>query len=174
MEAALLLGLTGVRTVCLNQWHCTLFENAEKLDFTMKGINIYDHCERNPSEPLDIKLIEYIFVDLLAGGQTIGQAIRLLFTPYRRPKPELEGILGKHLLCQRFSIFLPPATFSCILIIILGEEDKQSGSDKSKQTSEETEQQNKEEEETINISRSWYNMVCYGAPNLMVTQLSKP
>ena len=31
-----------------------------------------------------------------------------------------------------------------------------------------------EKEDQININRSWYNMVCYGAPNLMVTQLSKP
>ena len=38
VETALLLGLTGVRSVCLNQWHCTLSENAERLDVTMKGI----------------------------------------------------------------------------------------------------------------------------------------
>ena len=24
------------------------------------------------------------------------------------------------------------------------------------------------------MNRSWFNMVCYGVPNLMVTQLSKP
>ncbi len=37
VETAVLLGLTGVKTVCLNQWHCTVAENAEKLETTMKG-----------------------------------------------------------------------------------------------------------------------------------------
>ena len=63
---------------------------------------------------------------------------------------------------------------SNISIHFQGEDDKQSGSDKSKQAAEDTTDQSKEEEENININRSWYNMVCYGAPNLMVTQLSKP
>ena len=27
---------------------------------------------------------------------------------------------------------------------------------------------------SMEMNRSWYNMVCYGVPNLMVTQLSKP
>ena len=62
---------------------------------------------------------------------------------------------------------------SDISIRFPGEDDKQSGSDKSKHTAEDTADENKEEE-NININRSWYNMVCYGAPNLMVTQLSKP
>ena len=67
-------------------------------------------------------------------------------------------------------------TWGCTKIPIRfpGEDDKQSGSDKSKQAADDTADQSKGEEESPNINRSWYNMVCYGAPNLMVTQLSKP
>ncbi len=37
VESAMLLSLTGIKSVCLNQWHCTLAENAEKLETYMKG-----------------------------------------------------------------------------------------------------------------------------------------
>ena len=63
---------------------------------------------------------------------------------------------------------------SNISIRFSGEDEKQSGSEKSKQPADDIADPSKEEDETININRSWYNMVCYGAPNLMVTQLSKP
>ena len=43
VETALLLGLTGVKSVILNQWHCTLMENTEKLQITMNGKFIITH-----------------------------------------------------------------------------------------------------------------------------------
>ncbi|KAK2192882.1 hypothetical protein NP493_21g08032 [Ridgeia piscesae] len=55
VETAMLLGLAGVNCVLINQWHCSLQDNAEKLDILMK--------------------------ELLAGGKTTGHAVHTLLVP---------------------------------------------------------------------------------------------
>ena len=124
VETALLMGLSGLRNICVNQWHCTLQENSQKLDDSMK--------------------------DLLANGLTIGQTVRLLHIPYRRPKPEEEET---------------------------GEEvENQSKTETEKEKGDESTElanQSKESEKPV-PSYMWYNMVTYGAPNMLVTQVSKP
>ena len=123
VETAMLLSLAGVKCVFLNQWHCTLHENAEKLDITMK--------------------------DLLAHGKTSGETVRLLFTPFRRKRDEAEGA---------------------------GEAKGQSNDPKVAGTEASQDAEglgDRGQAEIATVNQSWYNMVCYGLPNLMVTQLSK-
>ncbi|CAH1258230.1 CFAP46 [Branchiostoma lanceolatum] len=64
LETAMLLSLSGVGCVLTNQWHCTLEENAQKLNKVMK--------------------------DLLGIGKSSGQAVRGLFIPHLI-KEEREG-----------------------------------------------------------------------------------
>ncbi|XP_019625811.1 PREDICTED: cilia- and flagella-associated protein 46-like isoform X2 [Branchiostoma belcheri] len=64
LETAMLLSLSGVGCVLTNQWHCTLEENAHKLNKVMK--------------------------DLLGIGKSSGQAVRSLFIPHLI-KEEREG-----------------------------------------------------------------------------------
>ncbi|KAL3864704.1 hypothetical protein ACJMK2_006363 [Sinanodonta woodiana] len=139
VETAMLMSLTGVKCVLENQWHCTLAENAEKLKTTIK--------------------------DLLEGGKSTGEAVRLLFCPYRRKKPQPEGEGD-------------------------GEEhDAQSEAGKSQggksqhdsgksqiSASEHSPDMAEhvlssgEEAEMMEVNRSWFNLVCYGLPNLVVSQ----
>ena len=41
VETAMLLSLAGVNSILTNQWHCSLHDNAEKLDTLMKGTAIH-------------------------------------------------------------------------------------------------------------------------------------
>jgi hypothetical protein len=46
VETAMLTSLTGIKCILGNQWHCTLAENAAKLNITMKGMsNCYMKCK---------------------------------------------------------------------------------------------------------------------------------
>ncbi|KAK3094754.1 hypothetical protein FSP39_005768 [Pinctada imbricata] len=66
VETAMLASLTGIKSLMANQWHCTLAENANRLQVTMK--------------------------DLLEGGKTTGETVRFLCNPGMRKvaKPEVE------------------------------------------------------------------------------------
>ena len=44
VETAMLTSLTGVKCIIENQWHCTLAENASKLNSTMEGNITLSHC----------------------------------------------------------------------------------------------------------------------------------
>lgn len=82
-----------------------------------------------------------------------GEALRLLFAPYRRKLPASEET---------------------------GEaEDGKSEAGKSLEGSQRAESQASEKtatteqdyKESIDVQRSWFNLVCYGLPNLIVTQV---
>ncbi|XP_053406399.1 cilia- and flagella-associated protein 46-like [Mercenaria mercenaria] len=134
VETAMLTSLTGIKCILGNQWHCTLAENAAKLNTNMK--------------------------DLLEGGMSTGEAIRMLFTPYRRKIPVTESGEGEE--------------------DTGGESDKKEDETKSmgdgsvtdrSQASDKTSTTVQEYKENIDIQRSWFNFVCYGLPNIVVTQL---
>ena len=72
-----------------------------------------------------------------------------MFTPYRRQKPEEEPA----------ETAPEPST---------GEETDAETATMTEEISSDGQLLSGE------MNRSWYNMVCYGIPNLMVTQLSKP
>ena len=85
--------------------------------------------------------------DLLEGGKTTGETVRLLFSPSMRKvtKPEGEGES-------------PPGG---------GDEEKEEGGEDK---SPENTQRSKEPEQPP-VESAWFNMVCYGLPNLMVAQI---
>nr|XP_022339451.1 cilia- and flagella-associated protein 46-like isoform X3 [Crassostrea virginica] len=118
VETAMLVSVTGVKCLMANQWHCTLAENANRLKVSMK--------------------------DLLEGGKTTGETVRLLFAPHQRPQPKSET-----------------------------ETEKAPTPDKEGEgkEGEETLDSKGPEEKELQLDRSWYNMVCYGLPNLMVAQV---
>ncbi|XP_056005172.1 cilia- and flagella-associated protein 46-like isoform X7 [Ostrea edulis] len=120
VETAMLASLTGVKCLMANQWHCTLAENANRLKVSMK--------------------------DLLEGGKTTGETVRLLFTPNQREQPKTEV-----------------------------EEKPPSPNDPANEMGENPEQNMAEKEseglKEPQLDRSWYNMVCYGLPNLIVAQI---
>lgn len=88
-----------------------------------------------------------------------GEAIRMLFTPYRRKIPINEAAEGEG---EETG----------------GESEKKEDDSKStdgsvtdrSQTSEKTSTTAQEYRENIDIQRSWFNFVCYGLPNIVVTQ----
>ena len=47
VDTAMLLSLAGINVVCSNQWHCTLQENAHKIDIAMKGLLLLLHVLRH-------------------------------------------------------------------------------------------------------------------------------
>ncbi|XP_065923991.1 cilia- and flagella-associated protein 46 isoform X6 [Magallana gigas] len=118
VETAMLVSVTGVKCLMANQWHCTLAENANRLKVSMK--------------------------DLLEGGKTTGESVRLLFTPHQRVQPKTET-----------------------------ENEKAPTPEKEGAENQGTERSDdmRPDEKEIQLDRSWYNMVCYGLPNLMVAQV---
>ncbi|XP_060585472.1 cilia- and flagella-associated protein 46-like isoform X2 [Ruditapes philippinarum] len=129
VETAMLTSLTGIKCILGNQWHCTLAENAAKLNITMK--------------------------DLLESGLSTGEAVRMLFTPYRRKIPLTESGEAEGEEADKKE-----------------DESKGDGSvtDRS-QTSDKTSTTVQEYKENIDIQRSWFNFICYGLPNIVVTQM---
>ena len=87
--------------------------------------------------------------DLLAGGLTTGQAVRLLIAPQQRKKPETEEAAQAK---------------------VEENKDKEEGDEDDKK---EDDDKLVKDEEPTNIKRNQFNMICYGLPNMMVTQLSK-
>lgn len=85
-------------------------------------------------------------LDLLEGGKTTGETVRLLFTPNQREQPKTEV-----------------------------EEKPPSPNDPANEMGENPEQNMAEKEseglKEPQLDRSWYNMVCYGLPNLIVAQI---
>ncbi|XP_064631435.1 cilia- and flagella-associated protein 46-like isoform X3 [Lineus longissimus] len=121
-NAAMLLSLIGTKTVMLNQWHCTLAENGKRLDEMMQ--------------------------DLLAGGKTMGQALRLQYTPMQRPVEAEEG--------QEMAE--------------VGNDEEMDEPVAGSEVEPEEDGINLEESAAENSpDRNLYNMVCYGLPNIMVT-----
>ena len=87
-----------------------------------------------------------------------GEALRMLFAPYRRKLPASEeteeGEDGKSEAGKSQE----------------GSQRAGSVSDRS-QASEKTATTEQEYKENVDVQRSWYNLVCYGLPNLVVTQV---
>ncbi|CAH1785035.1 unnamed protein product [Owenia fusiformis] len=132
LETAMLLSLTGVKCVMSNQWHCTLMENADRLEASMR--------------------------DLLPKGKSTGQVARYLLSPAKRRSDELEAERLKE----------------------EAENKNKTGDPDPKAKGHEADGQEVDDEEEVEPveppmepNRSWYNMVCYGMPNIVVTQLSK-
>ena len=96
-------------------------------------------------------------VDLLEKGKTSGQTVRRLFTPHQRYMEEKEAEDTQDEAASQGK----------------GQSESGSGQDKEEGHMTDEPDQLDEMEERFKMKRGWYNMVCYGLPNLMVTQLSK-
>lgn len=113
-------------------------------------------------------------LDLLEKGRTTGQAARLMYEPARREKLELEAAKAKQAEEQSKSKKKAGGKAT--------DEKAAKTDDKHKVPEpvpspvvrdEEQEEENKVDEVPV-PSRYWYNLVCYGLPNLIVsTQSSK-
>ena len=97
--------------------------------------------------------------DLLAEGRTTGQTVRMLFTPYRR-KVEEDPAESTGADTERSK----------------GKESVSEGKGSTASPAVEAEGQEEVVQDTDTepiMKREWFNMVCYGLPNLMVTQIGK-
>ncbi|XP_071090002.1 cilia- and flagella-associated protein 46-like [Haliotis cracherodii] len=167
VETAMLVTMSGVKCLMANQWHCTLAENSNKLHISMK--------------------------DLLEKGRSTGETVRLLFSPLKRQQQEaaaaaqleaesvaaesqkVEGGARRESVAQKGDAHRGKDTES-----IKGgkkasprtesrpgsKEEITEGVDDPDKDKEEP----KEEEELV-VQRDWFNMVCYGLPNLIVSQV---
>ncbi|KAH3789472.1 hypothetical protein DPMN_167743 [Dreissena polymorpha] len=97
--------------------------------------------------------------DLLEGGMSTGECARMLFAPHRRklPKPEETA---------------PPEGADA------GGKNEKDKEEDVKSVMEDSltdrslfSDKTSTVEESVDAQRSWFNMVCYGLPNLIVTQL---
>lgn len=138
VETMMLISLAGVKSVMANQWFGTLAENAQRLNDTMK--------------------------DMLDSGKSNGEAIRMLFTPYRRkvesdePEPsEQQSVTDQKM-------------------------DKTDSHREKAQSETETSYTERSQDidrsmmepkdlDLPELESAWFNMVCYGLPNLIITQL---
>ncbi|XP_035825239.1 cilia- and flagella-associated protein 46 [Aplysia californica] len=151
VEAAILASLGGIRCVIGNQWHCTLAENANKMHATMKY--------------------------LLEKGKTTGQALYLLQNPM--VVYEEEKALQKAAEAGKEATSEPPTGRKKSIAHEKGSvkdgktdakseaaiEVKPSESDPDKDVEE-----SKEEEDMPVVTRSSFNTICYGMPNIIITQ----
>ena len=87
-----------------------------------------------------------------------GETLRMLFAPYRRKIPESEE-------AEEAEDGKSEAGKS-------QDESQKDGSvtDRS-ETSEKTATTEQDYKENIDVQRSWFNLVCYGLPNLVITQI---
>ena len=114
----------------------------------------------------DIKLhqrITIFIVDLLAKGKTTGQAMRLLCDPPRRraeEKKEAEALAEADPKAAAAQQQQAEEAAAAAAAAAEGEEGA-------------TEGEAVPEEEPLLMNRGWFNMVCYGLPNMMVTQIGK-
>ncbi|KAK7109057.1 hypothetical protein V1264_013170 [Littorina saxatilis] len=173
LESAMLTSLSGTRCVLANQWHSSLAENTDKLNLTMR--------------------------DLLEKGKTTGQATRLLLNPRKRheeqkatqvrenpasPRDQQHGKDGKDggsknkkddSSSKKGDDSLSKkgddsgkgdgASEKCGSVVesVFGEVASEAGDP------DKDEEELKGEDLNV-IRRSWFNMICYGMPNLIVTQ----
>ncbi|PIK55742.1 putative tetratricopeptide repeat protein 40 isoform X6 [Apostichopus japonicus] len=173
VDTAMLLSLTGVSCILANQWHCSLTDNARNIQTILKAI--------------------------LETGRTSGQTVRRMFIPHWRPQGEEP--LGEEEEGEEDKVGTPqpgqgkekdgagkPAdkkvksadSKSSKASRGGGQKGKPPTSGKKKQSRDEAElavvqQESKEDggakEEDVFLKRNWYNVVCYGLPNLMVANV---
>ncbi|BFY98171.1 hypothetical protein BsWGS_01212 [Bradybaena similaris] len=148
LETAMLTSLSGIRSILQNQWNCSLEENAHKINLTMTS--------------------------LLQKGKTTGQTAYLLQNP--------QMVLMEEKLAQSMA-----AKTKEIAALKDGKKNKEEGNvpkdkpktkDKDNDTIRDEEQNKPRDDELVKetasqvgtVSRSVFNMVCFGMPNLIVTQ----
>ncbi|XP_025093435.1 cilia- and flagella-associated protein 46-like isoform X2 [Pomacea canaliculata] len=138
LEMAMMVSLAGTKCVLTNQWSCTLAENTNKLELTMK--------------------------DLLERGMSSGQAVRLLLSPPKRRA--LEERLAAEELASAPSVSQK------------GKDKDAKGSEKQKSKVQSVEppisddpdkDRESPKEKPAQPQSDWFNMVCYGMPNLVIT-----
>ncbi|XP_070541399.1 cilia- and flagella-associated protein 46-like isoform X2 [Ptychodera flava] len=162
VETAMLLSLTGVGCIMANQWHCNLADNADKFNTIFKG--------------------------LLELGRTTGQTTRRMFIPtWKAPgegeqegegeddgkesktgkddKHKKDGKDGKDNKSGKSKDKEGSRPASKAKQKIKEEKDKEVKVDLTKG---EEEGEDHVDDDVI-VSRHWYNTVCYGLPNLIVT-----
>ncbi|XP_052771669.1 cilia- and flagella-associated protein 46-like isoform X4 [Mya arenaria] len=127
VETAMLTSLAGIKCYLGNQWHCTLAENASKLNTSMK--------------------------DLLEGGLSTGESVRLMCVPNRRKVPEAEESAD-----ETKNTSPQPNT------------DDSATEGSAAESSILSEKNASIDQHETEPHRSWFNLVCYGLPNLVVTQ----
>ncbi|XP_077992013.1 cilia- and flagella-associated protein 46-like isoform X2 [Glandiceps talaboti] len=161
VETAMLLSLTGVGCVIANQWHCTLADNASKFNTLAKG--------------------------LLELGRPTGQTVRRMFIPnWKAPgeeeqEGEGEGEDGKDSKVGKEEKHKDDKHHKDGKDSKSGKGKESRPVSKVKQPKAKSEKEVKvdiskgEEEgedhqdEDVIVSRHWYNMICYGLPNIVVT-----
>lgn len=87
--------------------------------------------------------------DLLEAGKSTGETTRLIFTPYRRKSEEEANVESSEVKKSSDN----------------STDQEESESHRSQEVMDRT-----QAEEPV-AQMSWYNLVCYGMPNLVVTQL---
>ena len=100
--------------------------------------------------------------DLLSKGLNTGQAVRMMFTPYRRPQDEEEK---SDQVDEKNTTSSKDSAAAALTDAKEQKEEVEVGQPASKEPES-------AEEQTLN--RNWFNMACYGLPNLIITQIGKP
>ena len=101
-------------------------------------------------------MLTSFLTDLLAKGKSTGETARLMFIPNKRRDEEK---IEEQALAE-------------------AEEAKKGGAGKT-EAKPATDDNNEEvasvvEDPPLEMGRHWFNMICYGLPNLVVTQVGKP
>lgn len=102
----------------------------------------------------------WIFSDLLEGGLSTGETLRLLFTPYRRKLPSTEETTEPE-----------PADEAGKTEEDENKEEQKSVPDEQSELGEQISAHASDSKEIVDLQRAWFNLVCYGLPNLIVAQV---
>ena len=96
------------------------------------------------------------FSDLLTRGRSTGQAVHMLHNPLKRKAEEA---------AEAEAAALDPKA--------QGHDAKSEAPESEAATAEDGASQLEDEDDESGIKRETYNMVCYGLPNLLITQIGK-
>ncbi|CAG5128472.1 unnamed protein product, partial [Candidula unifasciata] len=152
VETAMLTSLSGVKCILLNQWNCSLEENANRIHQTMAF--------------------------LLQKGKTTGQTSYMLQNPH---KAVLEEKLAQDMMAKakdmaanrdkkKNKVELPVPKDK----LKPKDNENNKGEEQNKPQDDELVNEVSTQENGTVISRSVFNMVCFGMPNLIVTQEPSP
>ncbi|GFO25853.1 cilia- and flagella-associated protein 46 isoform x2 [Plakobranchus ocellatus] len=153
VESAMLSSLTGIKCLISNQWNCTLAENASRLHTSMSYI--------------------------LQKGKTTGQTVYMLQNPVK--VYEEEQAAQKMLEAAAAAKETEPAKDRRKSVASTKGENKSDpkmaestdgnkGQAKAGEPDPDKDQEEPKDSDMPVVTRAAFNMVCYGMPNLIITQ----
>ncbi|XP_076434592.1 cilia- and flagella-associated protein 46-like isoform X2 [Babylonia areolata] len=177
LETAMLVSLTGIRCFITNQWYCSLAENASKLGLNMKDLLekgkttgqtvrlLFNPRKRRDEEkPKEAEEPSSHRDDHHHKEGSGAKGKKDESSTERSKKDEHHGKKDEHHHGKKGDDASKADTGS-----VFAESTQGDGATTDRDDPDKDQEEPKEEDLSV-MRRAWFNMVCYGMPNLVVTQ----